>query len=69
VGIAINKTYLLYYGVAGEKGNFDSVLILKYLIQSLKFRWPPQKLIWSLRKLVWPARRHMANLEDYWSER
>jgi len=68
VGTAINKTYLLYYGDAGEKGNFYSILNLKYFIQAMQFWWPTQKLLWSLRNLMWPPREHTAKLENHWSE-
>jgi hypothetical protein len=30
---------------AGEKGTFDSILNLKYFIQTVKFPWSTQKLL------------------------
>jgi hypothetical protein len=46
VGKAIKYKFAFFAaGNAGEKGTFDSVLILKHFIQAVKLTWPAQKLL------------------------
>jgi hypothetical protein len=54
VGTAINEN-VSYFGEAGKKGNFVSVLILKYFSHAVNIRWPTRSLLLPLRNLACPS--------------